>query len=135
METVRFKRSRPRRRKDGTLSGLEGKVLSQLKRRNATFTYEKERLDYVLIRKYKPDFVLRVPSGKTIYLEVKGYLRPEDRTKMVAVKRCNPHLDIRFIFGRNNRLYKGSPTLYGAWADKHGFKWAVKKIPLSWYKE
>lgn len=88
-----------------------------------------------MLRKYKPDFALRVPSGKTIYLEVKGYLRPEDRMKMVAVKRSNPTLDIRFVFGRDNKLYKGSSTTYSQWAEKNGFKWTVEHIPSEWYKE
>ena len=34
-----------------------------------------------------------------------------------------------------NKIYKGSKTTYGAWADRHGFKWAEGSIPEEWYNE
>ena len=46
-------------------------------------------------------------------MEAKGFFKPSDRRKMLAVKEQNPELDIRFIFQRNNTLSKNSKTTYG----------------------
>ena len=63
------------------------------------------------------------------------YRANQARRKMLAVKAQHPELDIRFVFQRNNTLSKQSKTTYGAWADKHGFKWCIfPDIPTSWLK-
>lgn len=75
---------------------------------------------------YTPDFVLTTKLGK-IYVEAKGYFRPEDKRKIVAVKRCNPHLDIRLVF------YSFSKKNV-RWAEKHGFLYAIQDIPKEWLR-
>lgn len=81
---------------------------------------------------YLPDFVLK---NEKCILEVKGYLSPSDRTKYLRIKACNPDVDIRFVFDRaTNRLNKTSKTTYAEWAEKHGFLWCEKNIPLHWLK-
>jgi len=69
-----------------------------------------------------------------VILEAKGYFKPVDRRKMLAVKHDNPELDIRFVFqAPHNTLSKESKTTYAMWADKNDFKWcASSDIPLSW---
>ena len=95
--------------------------------------YEPIKISYVLEKKYEPDFVL--PNG--IMVEAKGYLRPGDRTKMLAVKKQHPELDIRFLFQRaENTISKTSKTTYAAWAKKNGFKWSSgSHIPQEWVNE
>lgn len=95
--------------------------------------YESIKLDYALPgRRYCPDFWI----ADQIYVEVKGWLRPEDRTKMIAVRDQHPEVDIRFVFvDANKTLNKKSKTTYGMWATKHGFKWAEKTIPKEWLEE
>lgn len=44
---------------------------------------------------------------------------------MVAVKKLNPHLDIRILF------YAHKPQ-YIKWAERNGFRWAVETIPKEW---
>jgi len=52
------------------------------------------------------------------------------RKKMKLVKKFNPKLDIRLIFEKaSNKIYKGSKTTYGEWADLHGFKWTDNTLP------
>lgn len=98
-------------------------------------TYETEKLDYVLpARKYVPDFVIHRSDGSKTYIEVKGYLRPADRTKMAAVKRHNPDADIRFIFAANNKV-NGTKMRYSDWAIKYGFPFAIGKVPHKWIKK
>lgn len=94
--------------------------------------YEASSLPYVLPKKYIPDFEVITKSGRKFYIEVKGYLRPEDRTKMIAVKHLNPDADIRLLFAKNNKINKNSKTTYMDWARKHGFMAACGKIPSEW---
>ena len=105
------------------------------KRKGITLTYETEKLPYTLQKNYVPDFIVCSGTGETTYFEVKGYLRPEDRTKALAVKQAHPEKDIRFIFASNNNLYKGSKSRYSDWCEKHGFKYCFKDgIPDGWFK-
>ena len=110
-------------------SGLEDRIGKLLDKKNVPFLYEVQKFDYVTASKYTPDFFL--PNG--VILEAKGFFKPSDRRKMLAVKAQNPELDIRFVFQRNNTLTKQSKTTYGAWADKHGFLWCVfPDLPQDW---
>jgi hypothetical protein len=60
-----------------------------------------------------------------VYIETKGYLRPEHKRKLVAVRRLHPEKDIRIIFY--------APVKKNIkWAEKNGFKWAVETIPKEW---
>ena len=111
-------------------SGLEVKVADFLSSLKVSFEYESRKLAYVLQCNYTPDFLL--PNG--VFLEVKGRLTSEDRRKMIAVKKSNPDLDIRFVFQAPfNKIYKGSKTTYAKWADTHGFPWSsYQSIPIEW---
>lgn len=73
---------------------------------------------------------------KKIYIEGKGKFSATDRKKMLLVKAQYPKLDIRFVFYRAAaKIRSGSKTTHAMWAEKYGFKWADKLIPLSWIKE
>lgn len=111
-------------------SGLEEKVADLLSSLKVKYEYESTKVAYTLKCNYTPDFLL--PNG--IYLEVKGRLTTEDRRKMLAVKKDNPELDIRFVFQAPfNKLYKGSKSTYAKWADKYGFPWCTyHSIPIEW---
>jgi predicted nuclease of restriction endonuclease-like RecB superfamily len=116
-------------------SGLEKKVHTQLRRARVSFEYEGTSFPYILARRYIPDFTITTKSGKVIYVEVKGYLRPEDRTKLRAVRAMHPDLDLRILFSRNNKLNTKARMTYTEWADKHGFPWCIGKIPRKWFNE
>lgn len=111
-------------------SGLEEKVADLLSSLKVKYEYESTKVAYTLQCNYTPDFLL--PNG--VYLEVKGRLTTEDRRKMLAVKKNNPDLDIRFVFQAPfNKLYKGSKSTYAKWAEKNGFLWcAYHSIPIEW---
>lgn len=115
-------------------SGLEKNVAEQLQNQSSYYDYEGEYIDYVLNKKYLVDFTIISEDQKTFYIEVKGRLTQEDRRKYIAVKNCNPDIDLRFLFGANNKLTKSSKMRYSDWADKNGFKWAVKKLPKEWFR-
>tara|TARA_R100001443_G_scaffold7639_2_gene16977 strand:- start:1470 stop:1835 length:366 start_codon:yes stop_codon:yes gene_type:complete len=97
------------------------------------FKYETIRLPYVpKVRHYTPDFYI---PETDIYIEAKGRLTREDRSKMILIKQQHPECDIRFVFGNaKNKLYKNSNTTYGDWCNRHGFEWAEKAVPREWLK-
>jgi len=122
----------------GFRSGLEKRIAEQLIAAGmpeAAAAYETLRVEYVTPatpHRYTPDFPL--PNG--VIVESKGIFTAEDRAKHLLVKAQRPDLDIRFVFSNSRaRLYKGSPTTYAAWCEKHGFKYADKLIPPAWLKE
>jgi len=87
---------------------------------------------YTQTKRYIPDFVL----SNGVIVEAKGYFESKDRTKMVAVKKQNPCLDIRFLFQKaNNRLTKSpNSRMYWQWCEDNGFLWSEgTTIPEEWY--
>ena len=110
--------------KKKTKNKFEEALLKQLRRAKCDVLYESEKIPYVLARHYLPDFIISTPTGK-VYIEAKGYFRPEHKAKMVAVKKQHPELDIRIVF------YTARPA-YVRWAERHGFKWAEGKVPKEW---
>ena len=114
-------------------STFEAGIAATLLKKKVAFSYESLDLKYIIRGTYKPDFIL---SQNGVIIETKGYLSPEDRRKMLAVKAANPSLDIRFCFqNANTKLSRGKKRSlsYGQWADKNGFLWCDKTIPADWY--
>lgn len=101
------------------------------------FEYETLKIPFVVPSKkrtYNPDF--KLPNG--IIIESKGNLDRLAREKMALVVEQNPHLDIRFLFMRDNKITKQSKTKYSDWCTKRGIKYHVSesgKIPEEWIRE
>lgn len=130
-----------RRRKAYRRSGFEDRFENDLKERGVDYSYESETLEYEYIvparkkkERYTPDFPIITKSGKKIYIETKGRLTSENRKKYLRVKDLL-NIDLRFVFQRDNLIYKGAKTKYSEWAEKNGFKWAMKTIPDEWLME
>lgn len=104
------------------------------KKKRTELKYEAIRIRYFIEKDYIPDWILEQPGHHPIIIEAKGYLRPADRTKMIAVKKANPSLDIRFIFPQDNKLTKKSKMRYSDWCNKNGFKYHIgTQIPDEWF--
>lgn len=116
-------------------SGLEEELALQIDRTEVVVKYEQEKLAYIKPARrttYNPDF--RLKNG--VIVEGKGLFTSADRVKHLLIKEQHPHEDIRFVFSRSTTpLSKGSPTTYADWCVKHGFRFADKVIPSSWFKE
>lgn len=97
----------------------------------------REPLSLSYVKEYVPDFLMLARSGKAILIECKGHFPSNQRTKMIAVKKAHPDLDIRFLFvNASERLGKRSKQNYGQWATKNSFKWSEgTTIPKSWWAE
>lgn len=119
----------------GFRSGLEETNARFLESLGVKVAFETIKIPYTVPeteRKYTPDFPL--PNG--IIVETKGKLEPKDRAKHLLIQRQHPGLDIRFVFQRPfDKIVKGSKTTYAMWAEKYGFKWATRIIPVDWLKE
>jgi len=113
---------------------LAEKILTKFKndKKIKDFSYETHELSYVLEKHYVPDFTVLRPNGTVVHIEMKGYFRPEDRAKLLAVKSRHPQVDVRIVFERNHVIAKGSKTRYTDWALKNGFPCALNKIPEEW---
>jgi hypothetical protein len=101
--------------------------------RSAKLAYEPEFIPYIMRGAYLPDFII---LKNKIVVEAKGYLDAASCKKMLAVKRSNPNLDIRFVFmNANGKRNKRAKLRNWEWAEKHGFPWAEGTIPEAWLKE
>lgn len=124
--------------KHGLRSGLELLILKALRQLQRVIKfalgYETEKFEYTLSRRYTPDFTVTLADGRRFFIEVKGYLRPEDRAKLLAVKRDNPNIDLRLIFGRDNPLRKGAVMTYSQWATKNNIPYAIGTPPKEWFE-
>lgn len=126
-------------------SGLEDQTAAELKASNVKYSYETLKVPYTIpasAHRYTPDFIL--PNG--IIIETKGLFDHADRAKHLLVQAQWPDLDIRLIFQNpDTPINPNSPTSYGDWCDKFGFRWAgvIKKkghgivqiIPPQWINE
>ena len=133
LRTLQMKQPTKQTSNLGFRSGLERKVATHLESNKIPIRYEEDVLLYTIPKQdksYCPDFKLPDDS----YLEVKGWLKLSDRQKMIHVKRSNPDIKIRFVFSNpENKIYAGSKTTYGNWADFNGFEWCwANNIPHDW---
>ena len=113
-------------------SKFEQEVYNNVTGNGLSVEYEPFSLHYLVKGNYYPDFVL--PNG--IIVEAKGYFDARARAKMVAVKKQNPELDIRFVFmNSKTKVRKGSKMTYGDWCERYGFPYADWMIPLQWFEE
>lgn len=101
---------------------FEKKVWDQLVEADIKFDYEPQAFPYIIEARYWPDFYIKRTK---IYVELKGYFRPEDKRKLKSFKKSNPKIDIRIVFMKANDNYI-------RWAEKNGFPWAESSIPKEW---
>jgi len=111
-------------------SKLEERVADLLTNLGISYEYESTKVPYTIQHNYHPDFIL----PNYVHLETKGYWSPEDRRKVLAVKRDNPDLDLRMVFqAPYNKISKKSKTTYAQWCEKHDIPWSsFHNIPLDW---
>jgi predicted nuclease of restriction endonuclease-like RecB superfamily len=118
-------------------SGFEvsvAKKLSQLKRRLRSFKvkYEDDAFDYVLEKRYIPDFKIIKDDGTVIYIEAKGLFDRESRWKMLAAREQNPDVTFVLLFMSDNKIQKGAKMRYSDWCNKYDFDYSIGTIPERW---
>lgn len=83
--------------------------------------YESYTVDYWQKKRYTPDFVLN-----NTFIEVKGFFRPGDQAKYIAVKEQLEEYKIEFVFlfsHPNKPVRKGAKLTMAGWAEKNNIKW------------
>lgn len=119
--TPRAKRGSRRPKKIGKFkSALEHKASLLL---GEEWEYEPYDVEYVMERKYKPDFV----KGDTL-IEVKGFFRTGDQAKYLAVKdqleREDEGKELVFCFSNpDKKVRKGAKMSMADWCNRHGFRY------------
>lgn len=113
-------------------SQLEADVAGDLDARGVTYEYETVEICYETPQIYLPDFQLE--NG--VIVEAKGYFPPEDRRKMMEVRRANPDLVIGIVFQDPAKKISRRPAAltYGQWAERAGFLVAKAYVPDAWIK-
>lgn len=134
---MKLKKSRWKKYKGRFKSPLEYSVYRTLKdiSKKLKIEYETVKLRYTQPKDYIPDFIIALSNGRILYLEVKGYFRQPDRSKILAVIRDNPGVDLRLVFEKNNKLSRRSKMRYSDWATKHNIPYSINEIPLDWFEE
>jgi len=99
-------------------SGFEESVGEVLEPRG--FEYEPFSVTYNMPGKYTPDFVL----GDTL-VECKGYFRPGDQKKYLAVKNgLVGSQELVFLLQYpSKRVRKGAKLTMSGWCDKNNIRW------------
>lgn len=103
----------------GFRSKFEKVVADKLKELKIQYEYEKIKLPYILTKKYISDYSLE--DGTLI--EVKGYLRTADISKMKAVRAQHPDQRIVFIFQAPHKPVPRQKQTHAEWAEKNGYEW------------
>jgi hypothetical protein len=131
----------------GKRSGFENRIQKKLELIcGIRFEYEDRKYTYTklicrhckepaLLGTYTPDFNF-YSSTSGLYLftvEAKGKFDGADRSKLLAVRKANPDIDLRILFQRDQAICKGSKTLYSTWCIKHNFEYHFgEDLPLRW---
>lgn len=131
-------------------SRFEEHTAKQLKQAKVRHEYETMPLRYENFghpRSYWPDFIIKTPSKAPVFLEVKGWLRADDRWKLERVREANPDIDLRLCFWDAHKpIETGTPEIdYGAgldrwptlaeWAEGLGLRWCDRELPQGWLDE
>ena len=121
----------------GYRSMAEVRFAEDLIKRNISFGYEVDSFEWQPApRKYSPDFLIFKKDKTFFFIEYKGRLTIDNRNLLKAMKKEYPYVDLRLVFQNSRKkLYKGSKTTYGQWADQYNFLWANNRIPKEWLDE
>jgi Phage endonuclease I len=107
-----------------TRNKFEERICLNLRRRGVRYEYEPRKFAYVSAHHYTPDLGLDIHGGE-LYVELKGYLRPEDKRKILCVRRQYPSMDLRIVFYE----YREANV---RWCKRNGIPFAIGEIPEEW---
>ncbi len=116
-------------------SGWEVTIAKQMHKMGLEHRYEPMKMLYQVPsfkKRYTPDFSI---GGMPFILETKGKFTAEMRAKHLLLKEQHPHIEVRFLFMRDNKIHKKSPNRYSDWCEKNGFAYAVGAFPREWLEE
>lgn len=88
------------------------------------FTYEPHQIEYVVHRKYTPDFVFN-GEKYNYYIECKGFFRAGDTQKYKAIRDSIGLFDelVFVLMNPNQKVSKSTKLTMSQWCDKENIKW------------
>ena len=103
-------------------SGFEYDVSKQLQPYG--FSYEPWQVDYIVQRKYTPDFVYE-RNGQTYLIECKGYFRSGDTQKYRSIAKSLPWTsELIFVLMKpDQKVSKNTKNTMAQWCDKNSILW------------
>ena len=157
-------------RQMGYASGFEARTADQLEKDERAYEYESETCEFeyhktisrgavldedgekvvigsekwkvVQWHTYTCDFCIKTSKGENLFIETKGYFKPQDRAKHVLVRKQHPEADIRIIFTQDGKV--SVKTRYSQWCEKNNIKYHIVTpsnlkegniIPQGWLEE
>lgn len=93
------------------------------------FAYEPFKFEYTIVKSYTPDFVyFDRYTQKRFLVEAKGWFRPEDRQKYLAIHRWldeNTVADylVFLLQYPDKKCSKHNKITMSQWCDKYGIRW------------
>jgi hypothetical protein len=117
----------------GMKSMGEVRCAADMDDRKIKYNYEQDKIPYVIKATYNPDFTLY--KDDDMLIEYKGKMTQTVRTKMAAIKKCNPDLRICMVFEKPNNKLSSKPNSmrYWRWAELHGFPWSEHYVKKEWF--
>ena len=89
-------------------------------------TYEPRKIDYVVHKKYLPDFMgMSQKTGFDILVEAKGYFRVGDTRKYKAIRDSllTQQELVFLLYSPTKKIRKGAKMNMGEWCEKEGLRW------------
>lgn len=123
---------------EGYRSKFEAGVAEQLEEAGVRFTYETDRIEcrnHLGKKFYIPDFTVYRADGSVFFIEAKGWIDKAANCKMQAVRKWNPHVDIRFVFQRETTKVANLKSTVCKWAKRLRYGFAVGSVPAEWLAE
>lgn len=108
---------------------LEAKFAADCASLGIAYNYEPVSFDYVVHRKYTPDFRFFDCNGQPFYIETKGFFRKENMETLKAFRIAHPN--VRLIVAMQSpkaKVNKGRMT-YAQWCQRYGFPWCPAPVP------
>lgn len=97
-----------------------------------TVAHHSDKIKYVIEHTYNPDFTIRYPDGREVFIEAKGYFQDaQEIQKYPAVKEClETHQELIFVFEKPTKPIHfrsvrkdGTKMTHAEWAEKQGFRY------------
>lgn len=113
----------------GSFEPIVEKAIKQISAElQINYEYEPDKFTVSIPTSYTPDFRVDTKSGP-VYVECKGYFRPESMAKVKAFVQENPEVKFHIIFQKDNPVYKGSKIKYSDWCKKLNISYSVSSLP------
>lgn len=94
-------------------SKYEAQFAAELDAQGVLYEYEPDSFEYIVKKRYTPDFKIYLPDGSFQFVELKGWLCPRSKIALHCIRQQYPDLPLVINYQKDNRGYRN-------WAEKQG---------------